>query len=64
MERGNTNRLVKLVSEKDYSKEVRINIDHALRLLLLKNSVWSISDKRYIFENNEIKRQKSKRKDN
>lgn len=52
---------VKLVSKGKYKRESIFETQHALSLLRLPNTAWELNDERFIFEDNDIKRQSGKR---
>lgn len=57
------NAIVNLVAKGKYKQERKFEFQHALKLLRLPNTQWELNDKRYTFEDNEIKRQSGKGND-
>lgn len=56
--------LVQLSTLGEYKRKQKFELQHALSLLRLPNTQWKLDDDKFIFENNDIKRHKSKGKDN
>ncbi len=50
------NATVQLVAKGKYNRKQKFELQHALRLLRLPNTQWELNDERYIFNDNDIKR--------
>ena len=55
--------LVQLSTLGEYKRKQKFELPQALSLLRLSNTQWKLDDDKFIFENNDIKRPKSKGKD-
>lgn len=55
--------LVQLSTFGEYKRKQKFELPNALSLLRLPNTQWKLDDDKFIFENNDIKRQTSKGKD-
>lgn len=57
------NSLIELTTIGEYKRTHSFEINHALKLLRLPNSMWRVTDENYQFTDNDIKRRKSEGKD-
>lgn len=55
--------LVQLSTLGEYKRKQKFELPQALSLLRLPNTQWKLDDDKFIFDNNDIKRPKSKGKD-